>query len=217
MCARGMRGRPTLPDRDLRRHIALKPLRCHPSTVAGLTMTRGRVQSAQSLRRTTQKIRSPALSRARFLVRRPAASCWRRAAFSKASVACGISAARARASRADSSVRIIGQQYHRWGSATGTEGYEAFADHAQQHRVIYMVRQSAKPTNGSVTLTFTQCDRYRSAEYLDPTRSWLPVSGRAAVRRTTSGMHLDWPTSCGSARSRHGFTRGSGSSDSCGS
>lgn len=31
-----------------------------------------------------------------------------------------------------------------------------------------MVRQSAKPTNGSVTLASTQCDRYRSAGYLDP-------------------------------------------------
>ncbi len=45
MCSRGMRGRPIFPGPDLRRQIALNPLRCQPTTVAGFTMTSERVES----------------------------------------------------------------------------------------------------------------------------------------------------------------------------
>jgi hypothetical protein len=58
MCVRRMGGLPISVGRDLRRQKSLKPLRCHPITVSGLTMTRGRVQSGQSLRRATQNTRS---------------------------------------------------------------------------------------------------------------------------------------------------------------
>lgn len=44
-------------------------------------------------------------------------------------------------------------------------------------------------------------------------RSLLPVSGEAAVRRTTREMRSGWPRSCGLERSRHGCTKETGSSD----
>ncbi|MCK4415298.1 MAG: transposase [Candidatus Eisenbacteria sp.] len=55
---------------ELRRQNIRKPLRCHPITVSGLTMTRGRVQAGQSLWSATQNTRSPARSRPRLRVRR---------------------------------------------------------------------------------------------------------------------------------------------------
>jgi hypothetical protein len=58
-------GLPTLASRDFRRQSSLKPRRCHPMTVSGLTMIRGRDHPDQALRRRAQKSRSWDRSRGR--------------------------------------------------------------------------------------------------------------------------------------------------------
>ena len=64
MCLRGIRGRPTLPLRDLRRQNSRKPFRCQRITVSGLTITSADCHSSQSLDSPTQKTRSEGRSRA---------------------------------------------------------------------------------------------------------------------------------------------------------
>ena len=70
ICSWEIRGRPIGLRDDFLRQKIRKPLRCQRITVSGLTMTRARVQSGQSLRSATQNTRSPVRSWGRFDVRR---------------------------------------------------------------------------------------------------------------------------------------------------
>jgi len=58
MCLRGIRGRPTLPLRDLRRQNSWNPFRCQRITVSGLTITSADCHPPQSFDSPTQKTRS---------------------------------------------------------------------------------------------------------------------------------------------------------------
>ena len=68
--------------RDFHRQNKRKPVRCHRTTVSGLTTTSTSAQRDQSRERTSQKARSLLRRRGRPEVRWKLASCWRRARFS---------------------------------------------------------------------------------------------------------------------------------------
>ena len=76
-------GRPGFPRRDFRVQKRRKPFRCQPITVSGLTITRISLQPDHSRDRTTQKRRSAIRSDGLAPFRSKAASCCRRARFSR--------------------------------------------------------------------------------------------------------------------------------------
>ena len=76
-------GRPGFPRRDFRVQKRRKPFRCQPITVSGLTITRISLQPDHSRDRTTQKRRSAIRSDGLTPFRSKAASCCRRARFSR--------------------------------------------------------------------------------------------------------------------------------------
>ncbi len=80
-------GRPGFPRRDFRVQKRRKPFRCQPITVSGLTITRISLQPDHRRDRTTQKRRSVIRSDGLALFRSKAASCCRRARFSKCNAA----------------------------------------------------------------------------------------------------------------------------------
>ena len=80
-------GRPGFPRRDFRVQKRRKPFRCQPITVSGLTITRISLQPDHSRDRTTQKRRSAIRSDGLAPFRSKAASCCRRARFSRCNAA----------------------------------------------------------------------------------------------------------------------------------
>ena len=80
-------GRPGFPRRDFRVQKRRKPFRCQPITVSGLTITRISLQLDHSRDRTTQKRRSAIRSDGLAPFRSKAASCCRRARFSRCNTA----------------------------------------------------------------------------------------------------------------------------------
>ena len=80
----GRRARVASPARGCRWPRFRSGRNGHAITVAGLTRTGGERQSRQTFESATQNVLSPGLSRGRFWVRVQAASCCRRARFSRA-------------------------------------------------------------------------------------------------------------------------------------
>ena len=81
-------GRPGRVDLERHVHRRRSHWRCHRNTVSGRTMSTALRHSRQTRARRIQKSRSLVRSRERFAVRVKAATCWRRARFSKATARC---------------------------------------------------------------------------------------------------------------------------------
>lgn len=176
----GILGRPGLA---FHRHSALKPRRCQPITVAGLTTSIVPAQSGQRRRRMTQKIRSPGRSLGRDLERRATVSCCRSAAFSRIRFALGFTMARPRARHAERRVRIGAGVpcLNRLGGG-GVLGFRGLRYWAARDR------QSAEKT-------MKRCESVGTDEVIDRCRQRMPKETESGAKSGGSGFALpEWAT-----------------------